>query len=260
LPGRLILGRLVAMVGFHHAPCSALSKARRVRKSYRARPMAMRCLFTLLLALAACVAGAAEPLPPAVQNELDRAVLQYEQGRHTSARAAFERLARQGVPAAQYNLAVMHLRHELPRPRLAVARQLLEQAARGGFVTAQLMLGQAWESGQLGRRDLAAALHWYETAAEAGSVEAQVELATAFYLGRGRPRSGEQAAHWYREAAKAGDVGAMYLLASMYEQGDGVERDLRLARYWYAAAAGLGDEAAPGKLREIDALLAAQPG
>jgi hypothetical protein len=43
----------------------------------------------------------------------------------------------------------------------------------------------------------------------------------------------------------------------LYEQGDGVERDLRLARYWYQAAAGLGDAAAPGKVVEIDDLLAA---
>ena len=34
-------------------------------------------------------------------------------------------------------------------------------------------------------------------------------------------------------------------------------RDLRLARYWYDIAAKNGDEAAPGKLREIDARLAA---
>jgi TPR repeat protein len=42
--------------------------------------------------------------------------------------------------------------------------------------------------------------------------------------------------------------------------GDGVARDLRLARYWYERAARRGDEAAPGKLKEIDARLAAQPG
>jgi TPR repeat protein len=51
----------------------------------------------------------------------------------------------------------------------------------------------------------------------------------------------------------------MYLLASMYEQGDGVERDLRLARYWYDVAAKNGDDAAPGKVKEIDARRASQP-
>ena len=74
--------------------------------------------------------------------------------------------------------------------------------------------------------------------------------------------SGDPAAalRWYRLAAQAGDVGAMYLVAAMYETGDGVLRDLRLARFWYAAAARAGDEAAPGKVREIDARLASQPG
>ena len=110
---------------------------------------------------------------------------------------------------------------------------------------------------RLGRRDLAAAHRWYEQAAAAGSVDAQVAAGTAYYLGRGAPKSPADAVRWFREAAKGGDVGAQYLLASMYEQGDGVARDLRLARYWYDIAAKNGDEAAPGKLREIDARLAA---
>jgi TPR repeat protein len=69
-----------------------------------------------------------------------------------------------------------------------------------------------------------------------------------------------RAAHWFREAAKGGDVGAQYLLASQYEAGDGVARDLRLARYWYDVAARNGDEAAPGKVKEMDTKLAAEPG
>ncbi|MBN8486972.1 MAG: SEL1-like repeat protein, partial [Burkholderiales bacterium] len=61
------------------------------------------------------------------------------------------------------------------------------------------------------------------------------------------------AARWYRRAAAAGDVGAQYILATMYEQGEGVAQDLRLARYWYEAAARQGDEAAPWKLKAMDA-------
>ncbi|MDE1949742.1 MAG: sel1 repeat family protein, partial [Burkholderiales bacterium] len=80
---------------------------------------------------------------------------------------------------------------------------------------------------------------------------------TAYYLGRGRPKDMAKAARWYREAATLGDVGAQYLIASMYESGDGVERDLRLARYWYEIAARNGDIAAPDKVRQIDAEIAA---
>jgi TPR repeat protein len=209
------------------------------------------------LLLVASLVQAAPPLPAGLQAELDRAVLDYESGRVPAARAAFESLARRGVPAAAYNLGVMHLRGEMPATDPGEARRWLARAAEGGFVTAQLALAQALENGQAGPRDLTQALRWYEAAAEAGSVEGQVAMGTAFYLGRGRPKAPAQAARWFREAAKGGDIGAQYLLASMYEQGDGVERDLRLARYWYDIAARQGDEAAPGKVREIDAKLAA---
>lgn len=221
-------------------------------------------LFTRAMALfawgLAAAAQAASPLAPAVQSELDKAVQAYEAGLLTPARAAFKALAQRRVPAAEYNLAVMHLRGELPQPSLALARRLLERAAHGGFVTAQLMLGRALENGDFGTRDLTLAHRWYGVAAESGSVEAQVAMGTAHYLGRGLPKDTARAAHWFREGAKGGDIGAMYLLASMYEQGDGVERNLRLARYWYGIAAQNGDEAAPGKAKELDALLAGVPG
>jgi TPR repeat protein len=221
------------------------------------KPMFLRvaCMLTLL-----CGAATAQPaLKPTVQAELDRAVQAYVAGRLASARAAFASLARRQVPAAEYNLAVMHLRGEMPAPSRAAARRLLEHAAGAGFVTAQLMLAQGLESGDLGPRDLATAHRWYAAAAERGNVEAQLAMGTAHYLGRGAPKDPARAVHWFREAAKGGDVGAMYLLASMYEQGDGVERDLRLARYWYDMAARAGDPAAPGKLQQIDALLGAAP-
>ncbi len=205
---------------------------------------------TLLLHLAPALA--APPLAPAVQAQLDRAVIDYESGRIDEARTVFETLSRRGVPAADFNLAVMHVKRQLPEPSLARAEELLLRAARGGFVLAQIMLGKSLENGLLGRRSLAEAHDWYELAANAGNAEAQLAMGTAHYLGRGRPKDAARAAHWYREAAKAGDIGAAYILASMYEQGDGVEQDLRLARYWYQRAADGGDDAAPYKVKELE--------
>ncbi len=216
-------------------------------------------LLAILLLAAALSAGAAPPLSPGQQTRLDAALAAYEAGRLPAARAGFEALATQRVPLAEYNLAVMHLRAELPQPSVDTARRLLVRAAEGGFVTAQFMLAQGLENGEFGPRDLSLALKWYEVAATSGSVEAQVAMGTAYFLGRGKPRDPAESARWYREAAKGGDVGAMYLIASMYEQGDGVPQDLRLARYWYDLAAKAGDEAAPGKLRELDARAAARP-
>jgi TPR repeat protein len=230
----------------------------RYRAAMRARGRA--AIVAILLGAVLGLAAGAPTITAGQQARLDDALRHYESGQLEAARAAFEALAREGVPAALFNLGVMHLRGEQPRPDPVAGERLLVQAAQRGFVTAMVALGQGWENGAFGARDLVRAHHWYELAAEAGSVEAQLAMGTAYFLGRGRPRDAAAAARWYREAARGGDVGAMYLIASMYEAGDGVERDLRLARYWYDAAARHGDEAAPDKLRAIDAQLAAQPG
>lgn len=228
----------------------------------RARPWAGPGLLGLALcagALGWLVPASAQitGLTPTLQAELDAAVADHGAGRLEQALATMQSLARRGVPAARYNLGLMHLRGEVPVPDPAEAERLLVSAAEAGFVTAQALLGQAYENGQIGavpgRRDLVQAHRWYEAAALAGSVPAQVSMGTAYFLGRGRPKDMALALQWYREAAKGGDVGAMYLTASMYEHGDGVEADLRLARYWYAQAARLGDEAAPAKLKALDA-------
>jgi len=218
-----------------------------------------RLLLSCLLWLAANGSAAAPALAPAVRAELDAALQAYAAGQLAPARSAFESLAQRQVPAAQYNLAVMHLRGEVPRSDLVLAGELLTRAAHGGLVTAQLALAQALENADLGHRDLALAHRWYQVAAVNGSVDAQLAVGTAHFLGRGLAKDPALAVHWFREAAKGGDIGAMYLLASMYEQGDGVDRDLRLARYWYDQAARNGDEAAPAKVQELDARLASPP-
>ncbi|HEX5688107.1 MAG TPA: tetratricopeptide repeat protein [Ideonella sp.] len=218
--------------------------------------------FSIGLLLAATVLtgpAAADEMNPAERHAaLGEAVVMYQRGDHEGAELRFTALVAAGEPAAAHNLAVMHLRGELPNASVARARELLMQAAGQGFVTAQLALGELYESGRLGAPDLPQALAWYERAALSGSVDAQVAAGTAYFMGRGTPVDAAQAVHWYRQAANGGDVGAQYILGSMYEKGDGVSADLRLARYWYAAAARQGDEAAPAKLKDIDARLTAQ--
>jgi len=212
-----------------------------------------------LLALSSSAALHAQeaPAPETPPTALERAVQAYEAGELKAAARGFTALSAQTrpLPLADYNLAMMHLREELPKPSVRRAERLLKRAAAGGLVRAELALAQLYEQGLLGKPDLAKAKEWNLRAAKRGSSEAQVALATALYLGRGTPADPEQAAHWYREAAKAGDVGAQYLLGSMYESGYGVPADLRLARYWYDIAARNGDEGAPYKIKAIDAQL-----
>jgi TPR repeat protein len=196
-------------------------------------------------------------LPARAADSLPAAVAAYERGDLARARSAFTQLAAQGVAAADYNLAVMHLRRELPRASDREALRHMTRAAEAGFVTAMVGLAELHEQGRAGLAvDLAQAVQWQRRAAEAGSVDAQVALATAHYLGRGAPKDAALAARWYRIAAQGGDVGAMYLFASLVEHGDGVERDLAEARYWYAAAARNGEPGADLKAKELDAKLA----
>lgn len=208
--------------------------------------------------LAAVLGVVAAVQANAAGSRIEDAVAAYERGDLAAARTAFGRLGRKGVAAADYNLAVMHLRGEMPNASATEALRLMTRAAEAGFVTGLYGLAQLHELGQAGLTvDLVQANRWYLRAAEAGSVDGQVAIGTAHYLGRGAPKDLARAARWFRVAAQGGDVGAMYLYASMLEAGDGVDRDLVEARYWYAAAARNGDDAAPSKVKELDARLAA---
>jgi uncharacterized protein len=191
------------------------------------------------------------------QPSLDAAVAAYQRGDLTTARSAFMQLSAKGVPAADYNLAVMHLRREMPGASDAEVLRLMTRAAEAGFVTAMVGLAELHELGRAGLKiDLQQSVLWSRRAAEAGSVDAQVAVGTAHYLGRGAAKDLTLAARWFHRAAQGGDVGAMFLVASLYESGEGVPRDLAEARYWYNAAARNGEPGADLKVKELDAKLA----
>lgn len=255
------LGRIVALhelPGIHTAMTTDITDPSSTPRAARIRFSWWPALGTLVLysAMTATTPSRAQTLSASGQQaRVQQALQAHEAGRLDEARIAFESLSREGLPLADYNLAVMQLNDEVPGASLGEALRLMTRAAEGGFVTAMLDLATLHDDNQRLPRNLAVANRWFERAAEAGSVDAQVAIATAHFLGRGTPRDPARAAHWYREAAKGGDVGAQYLIASMYEAGDGVERDLRLARYWYDVAAQNGDVAAPGKVKELDRLL-----
>ncbi|RZJ11918.1 MAG: sel1 repeat family protein [Rubrivivax sp.] len=183
---------------------------------------------------------------------LAQALTAYEKGLHTTAARGFTEAARRGDVLGQFNLAMMHLRRELPGASDTTAWQLLQRAAAKQYALAENALGEMIEQGRHGKPDPQAACDWFERAAEHGNEDGALATATCYYLGRGRALDMPQAHRWYLEAAKAGDVGAQYLVASMFETGDGVAADTRLARYWYGAAARNGDVAAKAKLKALD--------
>ncbi len=198
-------------------------------------------LITVLLT--AAMAAHAAPLSDALAA--------YDDGDLKAAARGFTASAKRGEALGQFNLAMMHLRRELPGASDATAWPLLQQAAAQQYARAENALGEMIEQGRRGKPDARAACGWFERAAEHGNEDGALALATCYYLGRGRTQDMAQAHRWYLEAAKAGDVGAQYLVASMFETGLGVEADERLARYWYEVAAKNGDVAARGKLKAL---------
>ncbi len=187
---------------------------------------------------------------------LSDALTAYDEGKLKAAARGFAESARRGEALGQFNLAMMHLRRELPGASDTKAWELLQRAAAQQLAHAENALGEMIEQGRHGKPDPRAACDWFERAAEHGHGDGALATATCFYLGRGRMQDMVQAQRWYLEAAKAGDVGAQYLVASMFETGLGVEVDARLARYWYDAAARNGDDAARAKVKAMDAAAA----
>lgn len=185
------------------------------------------------------------------------ALTAYDEGDLKAAARGFTASAAKGEALGQFNLAMMHLRKELPGASDARAWRLLQQAAGQQLALAENALGEMIEQGRHGKPDAKAACGWFERAAEHGNGDGALAAATCYYLGRGRPQDMAQAHRWYLEAAKSGDVGAQYLVASMFETGLGVAMDERLARYWYDAAARNGDDAAKAKLKAMQAAAAA---
>ncbi|RTL35190.1 MAG: sel1 repeat family protein [Burkholderiales bacterium] len=203
--------------------------------------------------LLACSLGG----PLAHANPLTEALMAYDEGDLKTAARGFTASATKGDALGQFNLAMMHLRKELPGASDAQAWRWLERAARQDLALAENALGEMIEQGRRGKPDPKAACGWFERAAEHGNADGALATATCYYLGRGRRQDMARAHRWYLEAAKAGDVGAQYLVASMFETGLGVEADERLARYWYDAAARNGDDAARLKLKAMQAADAA---
>src|SRR5437870_2495520 len=77
-----------------------------------------------------------------VAARLQAATQAHEQGRLTVARQAFERLARDGVPAAQYNLASMYEAGDGVDQDLRLARYWYGIAAKNGDIAAPAKVKQ----------------------------------------------------------------------------------------------------------------------
>jgi hypothetical protein len=109
---------------------------------------------------------------PSAGGAFAAGVRAFDQGRHQEAVALWLPLAEQGVPAAQFNLAVMYEQGlGVPKSDVEAARWFRAAAERGD-VGAQLKIGSLYEQGAGVARDLDSAGFWYGEAAKGGAKDA----------------------------------------------------------------------------------------
>lgn len=152
-----------------------------------------------------CAGAAAQNANESATSIFTAANNAVKQGDYNTAYRQYLRLATNGHPEAQFNLALMY--------------------QRGVGVN----------------RDPAEAGYWYEKAAASGIVEAMLNLGTLYDVGGGLGPDLNIAAQWYAKAASAGNGQAMCNLGLLYTRNN----NLQQAKYWYdqATQAGYGPPA-----------------
>ncbi len=114
-----------------------------------------------------------------------------------------EQSALQGLPQAQYELALLYdTGDKIPEDKVkAVA--WMNEAAKQGYVDALYGLGVWVERGYLGTPDMGQVLTLYENAAEQGQVQAMTSLIALYYGGaNGVAVNKERAAYWAEQLDK----------------------------------------------------------
>jgi prolyl 4-hydroxylase len=146
--------------------------------------------------------------------------------------------AERGVPAAQYNLGVWHLRQRQPHADYEAARAAFQAAADQDFAPAVSALGYLYLRGQGVDYDAEQAAVLFERAAGLGFLEARYRLAEMRAAGYGLAQDIARARQTFQLAAEQGHPAAMTQLAYCLVNGLGGDADALAATRWYAAAAG----------------------
>ncbi|HEV2366143.1 MAG TPA: tetratricopeptide repeat protein [Caulobacteraceae bacterium] len=176
----------------------------------------------LALALAVSVIGpsaAAQIMTPS------EAAVRYEEAQH------------QGDLQARFKERLADAKTAYDHGDFARARELFQDPADQGVPIAQYSLALMSEKGQGGPKDEHAAANWLTKAAGGGFPPAEFSLGAAYLAGRGVPRDDKEAVRWLRAAADAGVPQAQYDLGVLYEAGRGVPKDEKAAAEWYQKAA-----------------------
>ncbi|HAE12400.1 MAG TPA: hypothetical protein DCG39_12230 [Opitutae bacterium] len=155
------------------------------------------------------------------------------------------KLAKAGDATAQKVVGEMYSTGSEGAPKnLKMAAYWMGQAAKQGIPAAQHNLAVMYNTGEGVAKSDKAAVYWYRKAAAQGAAKSQFYLGVIYQLGiAGVSKNPYEAFKWYRKAAEQGDAEAQLSLGAMYAKGEGVIEDYVAAYAWTIVAKANGFDA-----------------
>ncbi|MCC8181132.1 MAG: SEL1-like repeat protein, partial [Planctomycetes bacterium] len=187
--------------------------------------------FSFGATIATAAAIAAEPAPPAWQEQLAQADAALAAGEGETALELYRELAEADVPAAMYQLGRLSYTGEVGNKDFLTAGEWLVKAADAGEVEAMKLLADIYDEGKALPKSVseAARLRFY--------------TGRAYEFGVGVEQDMDQAVQWYSRASASGHLGALLSLAYARATGEGIERNWLIATELFRQARNLATEA-----------------
>lgn len=129
--------------------------------------------------------------------------------------------------------------------------KLYIKLAEQGNPQEQYDLANRYLKGQFMTKNEKEAAYWFRKAAEQNHLDAQVKLATLYIKGIGVPKNYNQAAKWLRKTADQNHTQSQYALGILYSQGQGVRKSDDEAFKWIYKAAHKNHTDAQAKLAAL---------
>lgn len=161
-----------------------------------------------------------------------------------SALELMKKAADAGNPLAQFNLAQLYVKADPGPGGFDRAFPYYEKAAATGLADAKYAMAQIYASGANGKPpDLVKARAFLVEAAKQGFDTAALDLGSWLVEGRGGERNAKEGFAWLKRTAESGNVAAMNRVSKLYMQGIGTDPNSIDAAAWYMLArkAGLND-------------------
>ena len=155
----------------------------------------------------------------------------------------FNKAANAGHSKAQNRLAnILKIGKDGVNQDIERAIHLYTESAKQGNPAAQYNLAREYDKGIIIEQDYEKAMLWYTKAAEQGDADAYYYLGNGHFWGEGFPQNHEKGVQMWHRASELGNSDAMFMLAESYRLGNGIQQDESKAFYWHRKSAEKGND------------------